>query len=279
MLETASAVRNGDMGRVVQAVLKALLVVSVLFPYGLLISLSLGSGWTFPSLLPDRLDLAPWKHFVSDRDDLRVAVATSAAMSVTVATLATCSGLLIGRFVRRSGFGLWRFAIYLPFVTSPVVAGVCLYDLLVRLQLVSTVPGVVLAQTVFATAFASVFFSELWSPRVDRLEHLVSNLGGGYWQIWRHAVIPQMSGLIVICLLQTALFSWLDYGLASVLGGGHVSTVTTKLFSYIREASINQAAQSGLILLTPALTGFFATAVLFSTLSRRHDMNKEEGRR
>lgn len=276
MRDTVQAVRRGKVGQFVQVVLKALLVTSVLFPYGLLISMSLGSGWTFPSLLPDRLDFAPWKHFVSDRDDLLLAVATSAAMSVTVATLATCGGLLIGRFVRQSGFGLWRFAIYLPFVISPVVAGMCLYDLLVRLQLVSTVAGVVLVQTVFAAAFASVFFSELWSPRVDRLEHLVSNLGGGYWQIWRHAVIPQMAGLIVICLLQTALFSWLDYGLVSVLGGGHVSTVTTKLFSYIREASINQAAQSGLILLAPALTGFFTTAVLFSALSRRHDMNEEK---
>jgi len=260
----ASADRRSGMPAVSIRFLMLLLAVVVPLPYGLLVLISFGSGWTFPTLVPDRLDFAPWRHFLSDRDDMLAAVATSAGMSLVVATLATLGGLFVGRFVRRSRSVIWRFAVYLPFVISPVVAGVCLYDLFVRLRLVGTVPGVIVVQTVFATAFASVFFSELWSPRVDRLEQLVSNLGGNRWTVWRHAVIPQLSGLIVICFLQTALFSWLDYGLVSVIGGGHVSSVTTKLFSYLREASINQAAQSSLILLGPALAAFLIAGVIFS---------------
>ena len=115
----------------------------------------------------------------------------------------------------------------------------------------------------FALSFASVFFSELWSLRAERLEQLVRNLGGSHWDVWRHAVLPQIWGLILICFVQSALYSWLDYGIVSIVGGGSVSSVTTRLFGYIREASVNQAAQSSLILLAPALLGFVITSSVY----------------
>ena len=76
-------------------------------------------------------------------------------------------------------------------------------------------------------------------------------------------MIPQCSGLIAVCFLQTCLYSWLDYGLVSVIGGGNVQTLTTRMFGYIREASVNQAAQSAIVLLTPAIAGFVVTAAFY----------------
>jgi ABC-type Fe3+ transport system permease subunit len=60
--------------------------------------------------------------------------------------------------------------------------------------------------------------------------------------------------------VQTGLFSWLDYGLVSMIGGGHVSTLTLRLFALIREASIHQAALASLLLTLPSL---LAVAFLF----------------
>ena len=265
MSEPASTVPAADPRPLVEnRLLKLVPVVLVLWPYGLLLVISLGSGWTFPGLLPDRLDLAAWRHFASDRDNMAVAVATSAGLSLIVGTASTFGGLLAGRAIRRTRFRFWRFLVYLPFVISPVIVGICLYDLLIRLRLAGTIAGVVLLQSMFALSFATVFFSEFWSPRAERLEQLVRNLGGNDWAVWRHAVFPQARGLILICFLQTALSSWLDYGLVSVVGGGHVPSVTIRLFAYIREASVNQAALASLILLAPALAGFFLTAFVYS---------------
>ncbi len=161
-----------------------------------------------------------------------------------------------------------RFLIHLPFVVSPVVVGVCLYDLLVRTGLAGTLSGVILIQTVFAYAFSSVLFGEFWSVRIERQESLVRQLGGRERDVWRHAVFPQARGLIAVSLTQTALYSWLDYGLASIAGGGRVASVTVRLFGSLREANINQAALSGLVLLTPALLGFLGTLAL---LARRRE--------
>ncbi len=244
-------------------VLIAIISGTIVVSYGLLCLLSLGSGWTFPNVLPDRMTLAPWKNFLSDRDGILTAMLLSTGLSLFVGCVATLCGLLIGRTIRRTQSTTLRFLVYLPFVLAPVIAGVCLYDLLVRLQLAGTFMGVILSQLVFAISFASVYFSELWSRRTDRLESLVRNLGGSSWSVWQHVVIPQCSGLIAVCFLQTCIYSWLDYGLVSVIGGGSVQTLTTRMFSYIREASVNQAAQSALVLLTPAIVGLVVTALFY----------------
>ena len=71
-----------------------------MIPYGLLLLLSFGSGWTFPNLSPDRMDFAPWKSIIADRDGLLTATLTSVGISLIVAVLATIMGLLIGRSLR-----------------------------------------------------------------------------------------------------------------------------------------------------------------------------------
>lgn len=227
------------------------IVASLVLPYAMLLWLSVGSGWTFPNLLPDRLNLRPWIALLLDRDGLLSALMTSIVFSLSVGMAATIVGLLIGRTVRRCRSRMWRLLIYMPFVVSPVVAATSLYDLLIRVQLAGTPAAVWLSQLVFATSLASVMFAELWSDRTDRMESLVLSLGGGLFSVWKHVVIPEGRGLIALCFLQSALYSWLDYGLVSILGGGHVVTLTSKLFGYIREASVNQAAVSALVLLLP----------------------------
>jgi putative spermidine/putrescine transport system permease protein len=189
-------------------------------------------------------------------------------MSLLVSIPATAAGLVAGRALRRSGSSAWLFIAYLPFVLSPVVVGICLYDLLVRLGWASTLPGVIGVQFIFAFAFATVFFCEMWNPNIEKAEWLVATLGGGRWATWRHAIIPKAAGLIAVCWMQCALFSWLDYGLVSVIGGGNVRSLTLMLFAYIREASVNQAAQSGVILMIPPVAIIVCSVLVLARRAR-----------
>jgi len=243
-------------------------------PFVGLLVLSLGSGWGYPRLLPDELTGAPWRDFFANRRGIIAACGNTLLMSVCVSLPSTAIGFFVGRRLQASESIWWRYAIYLPFVLSPMIVGVCLYDLAVQVRLVSTFVGVVFAQFLFALSFAVIFFSEVWSERFDRMQQLVATLGGGPWRQFRDGVLPQTWGLFVVCILQTALYSWLDYGLVSVLGGGNVPSLTLQLFAYIREASINQAAQSALILLAPALAAIAIAALLLP----RNSMAEEEKR-
>jgi ABC-type spermidine/putrescine transport system permease subunit II len=145
------------------------------------------------------------------------------------------------------------FIAYLPFACSPVIIGICLLDLFIRLGLDSSLVGVFIIQSVFASAFAVILFSELWSPEIQRLEQVVQTLGGSRWQMWRHAVWPRLWKLTLVCWLQTLLFSWLDYSLVSTIGGGIVPALTLSVIAYIREASANQAAQAAIVLIVPPI--------------------------
>lgn len=224
-------------------------------PHSFLLLLSLGSGWSFPALLPDRLDAAPWRDLLA-LSGLWQAAVCGLQLSFLCGLLSAASGLLLSRTIRR--LPLWlrrsgRAAILFPFVISPAVAAVCLFDLAARTGAVGTFTGVLLCQLVFGTAAAAVILQEGWSDAAERQEQLVRMLGGGTGDVWTHVVWPHSRGLLGICFLQTALFSWLDYGIVLHLGGGRVTTLTVRLFTLIREASMNHAALAALLLLMPAV--------------------------
>lgn len=228
----------------------ALVVFAV--PYLLLLWLSLGSGWSYPNLGPDRIDFRPWKAFVSHGSGLLQGALTAGMLSLCVATLSTTIGILAGRHVRALR-GIGMLIAYLPFACSPVIVGICLLDLFIRIGLASTLIGVFLIQSVFASAFAVILFGELWSPEIERLEYLVQTLGGSRWMSWRHAVWPRLWKLTAVCWLQTLLFSWLDYSFVSTIGGGVVPALTLGVVAYLREASVNQAAQAAIVLIIPPI--------------------------
>ncbi|MFM7056307.1 MAG: ABC transporter permease [Planctomycetota bacterium] len=227
----------------------------MLAPYLLLLLLSLGTGWSFPGLLPDRLDGGPWRQLSGNSGLLRAAL-TGAALSLSAGILATLFGLLISRTLRRyNGLSqrLLRAILMLPFAVSPVVAGVCLFDLAARIRLAGSFAGVLGGHVFFGTATAAVVLSAAWSDRASRQELLVRSLGGNTLAVWRHVVWPETRSMLLVCLLQTALLSWMDYGIVLQIGGGRVQTLTLRLFALIRESSVNHAALAALLLLLPAI--------------------------
>lgn len=226
-----------------------------------LLGLSLGSGWTFPRLLPDRLDAGPWRHGLVDGSGLIWSVVTSIILSLTTAVVSTGTGFMLARSLRHISSVVVLFLVFVPFVISPVIAGSCLYDLAIRIHVAGTFPGVLLVHSLFATSFATNYFRGAFGVRTEKLENLVRTLGGSRLDVWRHAVWPQSRGLVGFCLIQTALYSWLDYGLVSVIGGGKVVPVTVRLFAYIREASTNQAALASMLLMLPAIAGLIWASV------------------
>jgi putative spermidine/putrescine transport system permease protein len=237
------------------------MIVTLFLPYGLLLWLSMGSGWSYPNLGPDRLDMQPWIVFATDGEGLWRSVATSGLLGCSVATLSTLLGMTVGRHVHTQR-GFWMFLAYLPFASSPVIIGICLLDMFIRLGLASTILGVFLIQAVFASAFAVILFSELWGADIRRLEQVVLTLGGSRWHAWRHGTWPRLWKLAVVCWLQTFLFSWLDYALVSTIGGGVVPSLTLSVIAYIREASVNQAAQASIVLIVPPIASMLVVALL-----------------
>jgi putative spermidine/putrescine transport system permease protein len=238
----------------VKRVAGALLTIVFLLPFGLIAMLSAGRGWTYPSVVPSQWDFSAWLSSWRDHRALWRLFLDSSALSGTVALLSTAAAFLTAHYVayhrRRTQL---LIAAYLPYVMSPVVLGVCILYLYLRLGIDGTFFGVVLAQTILAFSFGIIFFVDFWNEQKLALEQLVYTLGGSAFDAYRRVLLPISRDALVLCFFQCFLISWYQYGLTLLIGGGRIQTLSTRVFDFVAEANLQYAAVSSVLLVLPPL--------------------------
>ena len=231
-----------------------LVVVLCLFPFAYLGFLSIVGTWSFPDLWPAGFRFDRWGALLAGGSGLGQSLLLSVAVSGLVAVLATSFGFVAGRAVsyHRHRAPL-LFLAYLPFALSPVILGACLLFFFIKLGLVATLAGVVLAHSILAFAWSVVFWSSFWNAETLAMEHLVALLGGTSIDLVRRVLLPLSREPLLICLFQTFLVSWFQYGLTVLVGAGKVQTLPLKVYDYLGEANVGFAAVAGLLLVVPPL--------------------------
>ena len=226
----------------------------LVLPVFLLVLLSLTSHWTWPALLPTEFHARQWQDLIANSNALGAAVLRSLGIGIGVAVPATALGFLSSRSVwRHPRQGQLLALLHVPFAVSPVVVGVSLLYTLLRLHLAGHVAGVMVAQLIFAYAYAVILLSGFWNPQVLTLTELAVSLGAHHRQVWLHVLMPLARPLLVVCLFQTFLISWFDYALTLLVGSSQVATLTVSLYQYFNSGDIRLAATCSLLLLVPPL--------------------------
>lgn len=216
--------------------------------------LSLAPGWVWPRLVPEQLSSAGWEALLFGGDAPFAVLLRSVAIAVAVAASSTGIGFLAARAISISR---WRrtleTTVYLPFVLSPVVLAPCLHYLAIRLGVAGSLAGVVLAQTIFAVALATILLLSFWTREQREMEDAARMLGAGTAEVYRRITLPSARRALWLALVQTFLLSWFQYGLTVTVGGGTVTTLPTLVFAYIGEANVPLAAAAGLLLALPPI--------------------------
>ena len=254
------------VGKYAMALIVGLLCLS---PFIYLITLSLAAAWPFPALIPNGIDTSRWREIVGGSNALGASFLLSMLISLIVAVFSTATGYMTGKYIgyHRHQQSL-LFLAYVPFVMSPVILGTCLMYLYIKAELTGSVPGVILAQLMFAYGFSIVFFSAFWNQEIKALENLVYTLGGSASQAYRHVLIPVSRNALLICFFQTFLISWFQYGLTILIGSGKVQTLPVKVYEYIGEANVYYAAlASCLLILPPAIMLWINKRFIFKPAS------------
>ena len=230
------------------------LSVLLVLPLVLLALLSLARHWTWPALLPTELQARQWQDLIADSNALSAVVLRSLGMGIGVAVLATTLGFVSSRsVVRHPRQGQLLALLHMPFAISPVVLGVSLLFTFLQLHLAGHVAGVMLAQLIFAYAYAVILLSGFWNPQVLTLAELAISLGARRRQVWLQVLVPLARPLLLVCLFQTFLISWFDYVLTLLIGNSQVATLTVSLYQYFNSGDIRLAATCSLLLLVPPL--------------------------
>ncbi|HVZ41699.1 MAG TPA: ABC transporter permease subunit [Candidatus Kapabacteria bacterium] len=250
--------RGAEPGRVRRRLIALLAGMICLAPVAYLLLLSFADRWAFPDLFPGgwRFDL---QGAFSGSGALLESFLLSLGISSLVAFVSTLGGFVAARYVayhrRRRAL---LFLAYLPFVMSPVILGACIHYLYIRLALAATTAGVIMAQTIFAFGFGIIFFMSFWNNERRAQEQAAMLLGARPWQRMRRVLLPMARDLLLVCFLQTFLFSWFQYGLTVLIGGGTVRTLAVLVYVYIGEANTRYAALSSLLLLVPPVLFLWA---------------------
>ena len=229
-----------------------LLTLGALLPFFYLLLLSISHDWFFPDLLPRRLHFELWLKLIQGKMKLGSSFLLSTFISSLVAALATCFGFLTGKYLHHRSNSLF-FLAYAPYVLSPVIMGVCLIHLYLKLGLMGNIKGVILAQLSFAFAYSLILFRSFWNANILAMEELVYTLGGNVWQAYRTVLIPMAKPLLLLCYFQTFLLSWFQYGLTLLIGAGKVQTLPLKVYDYIFEANVYYAALASCLLVLPPI--------------------------
>ncbi|PKM12169.1 MAG: ABC transporter permease [Gammaproteobacteria bacterium HGW-Gammaproteobacteria-3] len=214
---------------------------------------SLAFSWRYPALLPEAFSPAAWQSLFTGAQ-LSGALMRSFFASTLTAFLATAVGFITSRTVARHlKHKPLIFLTHIPFLMAPPVLAIGLLPFWLNLNLAGTLAGVLLAQFLLTHAYAVLYFQAFWNRRMRLLEELTLTLGASKGQLWRRVLLPQARPFAAICLLQTFLLAWFDYGFAAVIGAGKYQSLTVLVFAYLKEADQTLAATAACLLALPPM--------------------------
>jgi putative spermidine/putrescine transport system permease protein len=245
--------------------LVVLLFVTALAPLILLLMVSLGSDWFYPAILPQRLDVDPWRQFLSmDRGGrMTRAAASSVFLAVATGVFASLLALPIGRAL--AGLRGWRRSIgaaaaFLPVAAPPIALAVGLQYSFLRLGVAGTHVGVLMAHLVPAIGYTSLFFLGIFSTYDFRLEEEARNLGANRLHRALRITLPVLRRPMLEAFALGFLVSWAQVPLTLLVGQGLVTTLAVEVLSYVQSGQDRLAATGAILLILPAMMMLGLTA-------------------
>ena len=230
----------------------------MLAPVGLLLVWACAWRWPWPALWPHEWRVRAW-YDLGDSIGLGAVALRSIGIATAVAFCATVLGLVTSRSIARARrHGALYVLLHLPFAMSPVVLGVSLEYVFLRVGIAGHVLGVVCAQGLLAYAYAATLLSGFWNARTLAHADGAATLGANSLQVWIYVLLPIARPLLVLCLAQTFLISWFDFAIVLLIGEARVTTLTTDLYQFVVSGDQRLAAASALLLLLPPVAALVA---------------------
>ena len=215
---------------------------------------SFAFSWTWPDILPSEWSGMFWADVLKGSNGLGNGLALSIATALFTAFLATSLALPVSRAIAEHRHRrYWLLMAYFPFILAPVIYATTLRFFFVKMGLSSTLGGIMLGHFLIAFPFAVLVLEGGWNAQMLALAQQARSLGATATQSWLSVILPAFKGLLGLCLFQTFLISWFEYGLTSLIGQGQVRTLPVLVFQFVQESSVAYAALASSLLMLPPL--------------------------
>lgn len=236
--------------RVVLAVAIALAVI----PLVSLLLQAAADEWRAPAVWPQRLGTRGLEAVTAQAGGVREGITGSLVIGLSATALAIAVAWPVARLIGRHrgrGVGVVWALLALPLLVPPVVIGSGLVEAMIRLGLIDTWTGLVIAHLVPVTPYVGLVLAAAFTPELHALEEAAAANGAGPLRRLVHVTLPAVAPTLLIAAALGFLVSWSQYGISLALGAG-VPTLPVLLVPYVgRDPQI--AAALGIVFLLPAI--------------------------
>jgi multiple sugar transport system permease protein len=240
-----------------------LLTAVMLFPVYWMINVSLTRTSNMrkspPNLIPVDATLEGYSAVIHQQlpylgTSLLVGVGTVALTLL----LAAPAGFSLAKLRPRGG-GLLSFLLLLAQMIPAIVMAMGFYTIYIRLGLLSTVWGLILADSTIAVPFGVLIFTAFMFRIPNELLQAARIDGAGTVRTFLSVVVPVSRNAIVTVSLFAFLWAWSDFLFANTLdNGGSLQPITLGIYAYIG----NNNQQWNAIMATAVVASIPATVLL-----------------
>ena len=213
-----------------------------------------------------------WFEELLTNDSWRRSILNSLLIGGGATTIATVLGTMAALGLRGDKVplaGLWRTGFILPMVVPPVVLGVGMQILYVRLGLASTYLGVMIGHAVLGIPFVVVTVSTALAGIDRAIERSALSLGASPARTFLAVTLPLALPGIVSGAVFAFAISLDEVILTLFLAGPDQRTLARQMFSTIRENISPAVASAALVLIVGTLVFAGLTALLRSRQARQ----------
>ncbi len=187
---------------------------------------------------PPRAWSTRWYRAYLGSADWMAATRVSLLAALFTTLLATPLGVAAAWGLHRAGgrtARLVRAALVAPLVIPVIILAIGAFYLYVRLGLVNTMTGLVLAHTALALPFVVVLV-DAGLRRIDLdQERVARSLGAPPWRAFTTVVLPQLERSVVAGALLAFITSLDEVVVALFVSSGPMSTLTRRMFTGLRD--------------------------------------------
>ncbi|GEL94004.1 carbohydrate ABC transporter permease [Cellulomonas composti] len=128
-----------------------------------------------------------------------------------------------------------NFSLIVAQMIPAVVMALGFYQIYSRLDILNTVPGLILADSTIAVPFAVMLFSAFMAGIPGELLQAAQIDGASHWRTFRSVVLPISRNSAVTVALFAFLWAWSDFLFASTLNreGGNLRPITMGIYDFI----------------------------------------------
>ena len=172
--------------------------------------------------------------------------------------LAAPAGYALAK-LRPVGGGALGFVLLIAQMLPGIIMAMGFYAIFLSLDLLNSVPGLILADSTIAVPFGVLIFAAFMSGIPEELMHAAVVDGAGRLRTFWSVVLPVSRNSIVTVSLFAFLWAWSDFIFASTLdGGGDHRPITLGIYQYIG----NNNQQWNAIMATAVVASIPATILL-----------------